>query len=142
MVAGMAKDTALIDAAGPGKQVKQVTVSDGHCFKQTGLTSLLTSTGFLEEKAGMLQMMNVAPTDKLDFCWVCPPARYAKWKNRAAKTVLVGLNRAEKSLPPDKRKMIMANKATLKRCLETQVNQYALEMPYACPHNAPDPIVL
>eukprot|EP00978_Attheya_sp_CCMP212_P035810 scaffold158063_cov39-Attheya_sp.AAC.1 len=86
IVAGMAKNTALIDAAGPGKQVEQVTVSDDHSFNQAGLTSLLKSAGFLEEKAGMLQMIIVAPTDKLDFYWVCPPARYAKWKNRAAET--------------------------------------------------------
>eukprot|EP00550_Attheya_septentrionalis_P006582 CAMPEP_0198289198 /NCGR_PEP_ID=MMETSP1449-20131203/7477_1 /TAXON_ID=420275 /ORGANISM="Attheya septentrionalis, Strain CCMP2084" /LENGTH=677 /DNA_ID=CAMNT_0043987495 /DNA_START=20 /DNA_END=2053 /DNA_ORIENTATION=- len=134
VVAGMAKNTALIDAAGPGKQVEQVTVSDDHSFKQAGLISLLKSAGFLEENDGVLQMINVASPGKLDFYWVCPPARYAKWKNGAAKTVLVRLNRAEKSLPPDERKMIITNKATLKQCLETRVVQYALEMSSACPH--------
>jgi hypothetical protein len=49
MVAGMATTTALIDGAGPGKKVDQVTVSDDHSFKQPALISLLKSAGFLRE---------------------------------------------------------------------------------------------
>jgi hypothetical protein len=38
-------------------------------------------------------MIDVEPYDKLEFYWVCPPARYSKWKNRTAKRILVGLNK-------------------------------------------------
>jgi hypothetical protein len=133
MVAGMATNTALIDGAGPGKQVEQVTVSDDHSFKQPALISLLKSAGFLQEDNGMLQVIDVGPADKLEFYWVCPPARYAKWKN--AKTILVKFNRTEEKLSPAEKLKIKKNKETLKRCLETRVVQYALEMPYASPHS-------
>jgi hypothetical protein len=96
MVAGIATNTASIDGAGPGKQVEQVTVSEDHSFKQTVLISLLKSAGFLREENGMLQVIDVGPADKLEFYWVCPPARYAKWKNRKAKTILVKFNRTER----------------------------------------------
>jgi hypothetical protein len=43
LVASMAKNTALVDAAGPGKKVEQVTVSDDHTFKQAALSSLQDS---------------------------------------------------------------------------------------------------
>jgi hypothetical protein len=135
MVATMAKNTALINGAGPGKRVVQVTVSDGHSFNQTALISLLKSAGFLEEENGTLKVIDVGPADKLEFYWVCPPARYAKWKNRKAKTILVVFNRTEKNLSPAEKAVIKTNKETLKRCLETRVAQYALEMPSASPHS-------
>jgi hypothetical protein len=134
MVATMAKNTALIDGAGPGKQVVQVTVSDGHSFNQTALISLLKSAGFLEEENDTLKVIDVEPADKLEFYWVCPPARYSKWKKRTAKTISAGLNKTEKTLPAAEKKNIKANKMTLKRCLEARVVQYALEMPFASPH--------
>jgi hypothetical protein len=74
----------------------------------------------------VLQAIDVGLADKLEFYWVCPPARYAKWKNRKAKTILAKLNRTEKKLPPAEKAEIKRNKETLKRCLEARVAQYAL----------------
>jgi hypothetical protein len=124
----MAKNTALVDAAGPGKKVEQVAVSNNHSLKQAALICLLESAGFLEEENGMLQMIDVEPDDKREFYWVCPPARYWKWKNRMAKTILVALNKVEKKLLPAEKAKITANKLNLKQCLEVQVVQYALEI--------------
>eukprot|EP00978_Attheya_sp_CCMP212_P029227 scaffold103301_cov71-Attheya_sp.AAC.2 len=137
-VAGMADNTALIDGAGPGKQVEQVTVSDDHSFKQPALICLLKSAGFLEENKGILRMIDAAADDKLKFYWVCPPARYAKWKKRTAKTILTGLSKKENMLAPGEKKILVANKAMLKQCLDARVVQYALEMPYTCPHQSSD----
>jgi hypothetical protein len=136
VVAGMATNTAMIDAAGPGKRVEQVTVSDDHSFKQAGLIWLLKSAGYLKEENGTLQMIHdVELDDKLEFYWVCPPARYSKWKNRTAKTILVGLNKVEKTLSPAEKAKIKADRLTLKTCLDARVVQYALEMPSASPHS-------
>ena len=46
----LGKNSALIDFAGPGRRVYQVTVSDDHSMNYPGMKKLLLMGGYLEEK--------------------------------------------------------------------------------------------
>mmetsp|Transcript_14131 Transcript_14131/g.33856 ORF Transcript_14131/g.33856 Transcript_14131/m.33856 type:complete len:751 (+) Transcript_14131:249-2501(+) len=120
----------LIDCAGPGRRVYQVTVGDDHGMSHNGMTSLLIAAGFLEEDNAGNLIVQCHPNQmdqlkKLEFYWVTAPARFSAWAKKSPKkysTVIRGKKTAEK-------KKLACRKMILNRCLAECVVQYALEVP-------------
>ena len=76
VVAGLARGSELIDAAGPGQKVYQVTVSSSHRMSLKALEDLGRGLGYIGNgvaKAGK----------KLEFHWVVPKSRAHEWIKKA-----------------------------------------------------------
>jgi hypothetical protein len=109
VVAKMKKNEALIDFAGPGHQVYQVTVSPSHSLSINGLRELFLVTGHLENKGGILQISkNAAKIGQISYYWVVPEGQESHWKSKVPRTI--------KKDP------------VLSKCLNNFVNQYVLVM--------------
>mgnify|MGYP005849367565 CR=1 FL=1 len=116
------KNHALIDYAGPGKRVFQVTVGPDHTKNEQGALDLLKAAGFLGEN--LEESHKIGPiTKKLDFYWVVPPMRYSHWAAKAP----TKFQKNEQN----------ATRMILKDCWEKYVDQYVLEIPYDSPQAIP-----
>jgi hypothetical protein len=119
-VARMNKNCAVIDFAGPGPLVYQVTVSDNHSLSTTGTARLLLNLGYLVMKGRTYVLPAVTPPQILEFHWVVPHQSESKWKHRNQK---VATGNGSPAL-----------KKVVNMCLRKYVRQYVLIME----DNAPD----
>jgi hypothetical protein len=110
-VARMENNCKLIDFAGPGHKVYQVTVSSDRYFDPTHMKDLLIQLGYLEQDGDKLCPVdaNATSKDPLEFYWVVPYV----WKRKRPKTIVLG---------KDKKNRV------LKACVDTNVHQYVLIM--------------
>jgi hypothetical protein len=89
VVAQMQKNMALIDFAGPGRKVYQVTVSPNHTLSIDGLKHLFVASGHLKEgKDHTLQVSkNAKRIGKISYYWVVPESRATHWKKKAPRSI-------------------------------------------------------
>ena len=115
MICRMAKNSALIDFAGPGSRVYQVTVRENHDMSKSGLKELFLSSGHCEERPdGTIAISkNAANMNKIMYLLVVPQEIVSKWEGRVSKTIY------------DKNDVSVQS---LKHCLDTYVEQYILTM--------------
>jgi hypothetical protein len=106
----MVKNCPLIDFAGPGNKVYQVTVSGKHSFDDVPLIDLLVQLGYLKKLGKKLQL--VGKKEKLEFYWVVPYGKASDWIKKRPRRVETSNN---------ERKM-------LQKCLLKHVNQHVLVM--------------
>jgi hypothetical protein len=111
VVANYAEDNLQIDAAGPGRKLYHVTVTDGPSMSFKAMENLCKKAGFIDE-AG-----NIAPEsagDKLEFYWVAPERLGFSWKEKPSYL-------SAKDEDDDCKELV-------NKCLEIHVNQYVLPM--------------
>ena len=111
-IARMKENCPLIDFAGPGRKVYQVTISGKHDFPPRIIKDLLLQLDLLKESSEGILKENPNEQASLEFYWVVPHGRESDWKKIVPKTVR------------DK---------VLKRCLAQKVTQYVLVMEAAEP---------
>jgi hypothetical protein len=116
VVAKIAKGGYLIDAAGPGRKVYQVSVSRDHEMPAAAMEKNCKELGFIDQ-AGKLVSTTEGEMEprKLEFYWVVPMAQAASWKKKAPKTYRT------------------TERKELDKCLEMYVNQYALPLTIEVP---------
>ena len=109
VVARMEKNAPLIDFAGPGRNVYQVTVRRDHSFSLKGLKKLFLASGHIIDKDGTLvESENAAQIGNISYFWVIPEERESDWKKKAPKS-------------KTKEKFVAS-------CVRKYVNQYILVM--------------
>jgi hypothetical protein len=119
VVAKAAKNTALIDAAGPGLKVYQVTISPGHTMSLEAMESLSRYLGYiLDDKVVQSEV------EKLEFYWVVPIGIASQWQNKAPRKYNILEKDSEE---------ISARKTLVNEVLATHVDQYVLPMTYEPP---------
>ena len=83
----MKENVALIDFAGPGLQVYQVTVSDDHTMVASGLEELLTTSGHcVKTKDGIALSKTAVAMPKIKFYWMIPYQKMTQWLKKRPKT--------------------------------------------------------
>ena len=115
----------LIDCAGPGRRVYQVTVGENHSMSVNGMKKLLLAAGFLQEDAvgNLTKGRGVDAGQMLEFYWVVAPARFSSWAKKSPKKFsTVGPKTSEKRKVADTKKI-------LNKFLAEHVVQYALKVP-------------
>ena len=123
--AAMPEHFPVIDAAGPGRRVYQVTVSKPpHSKSVNGMVSLLLSAGLLQRDSQGNLMKSKTPKE-LEFYWVVPPDRFAEWTGRVATKY------SAKHCPKE---MSKNDWRVFQSCFEKWVVQHVLEMPYEPKH--------
>jgi hypothetical protein len=124
VVAKLADRSALIDAAGPGRRVYQVTVSPKHDMNFEKMEMLCIQAGFMNDNDG-----NMATTEKkkLEFYWVVPGALAATWKAKVPHKFKLESGSKKKPLS-NRQKLLNNRKMLLNNCLEEYVSQYVLPM--------------
>jgi hypothetical protein len=81
VVAVLSNFLPVIDAAGPGRRVFQVTLSRHHTLKAKGTETLLKQAGFVNVDG---TQANTSSQKKLEFYWLVHPDRFSDWcKNPA-----------------------------------------------------------
>jgi hypothetical protein len=90
----MANKGALIDFAGPGSKVYQVTVSKDHSLKKSGLAELFLALGHVvrNEKKEITLSTNWKLKKKIEYYWVIPKQKINMWKNKNSKTIYTKAN--------------------------------------------------
>ena len=73
----------LIDAAGPGRRVYQVTVARKRTKTPKYMLKILLHTKLLERTSNGELVLSSGP-HPLEFYWVVPPSRVSEWTNRVA----------------------------------------------------------
>jgi hypothetical protein len=116
-IARMTKICPLIDFAGPGRKVYQVSARGMHDFSSVYMIDLLIQLEFLKKHSNGSLQLNATPQDPLEFYWVIPYSSKSDWKEKLPKTVQAG--------NPDKQ--------MIKDCLNENVHQYVLVMEAADP---------
>ena len=81
-IARMKQNCPLIDFAGPGRKVYQVTISGKHDFKAKKLIDLLVQQKSLENDE------SATPQELLEFYWVVPYGKESDWKKISSKTTI------------------------------------------------------
>lgn len=79
VVARVAERAPLIDAAGPGRKVYQVTISPDHDLPLSAAESLCQELGYIDKHG------KIVPEDavgKLEFYWVVPIGLASRWKEK------------------------------------------------------------
>jgi phosphoribosylanthranilate isomerase len=112
------KGFGLIDAAGPGRMVYQITASNDHKASFNAAKMLLLGARLLTDD-GKLQLSHRkgVPDDSfISFYWVVPPGRFGDWSKKAAKGVS-GKNNSH-------------DWKVVSECWKRHVVQYCLEIPY------------
>jgi hypothetical protein len=115
------KKSELLDFAGPGRRVYQVTTQDDHSMKIKGMTRLLIMGGYLEEEAEgadkKIVRVHPPPQTKLEYYWVVPFGKQDAWKAKVPKSYATGDQKGASDV-----------KTLLNECLEKYVKQYVLVM--------------
>jgi hypothetical protein len=113
---------ALIDFAGPGKNVYQVTVSENHSLSISGLYALFCASGHIaKDKSGKDKVQEKIGT--INFYWVVPYGLEKKLKGRVARYI-----KEDKKDDDTKSLTKKLMKKLVKNCLEKYVIQYILVM--------------
>lgn len=81
--AAMPDGFPLIDAAGPGRRVHQVTAGSDHSKSPTAMLRLLMAAGLMGFTND--RKLITIPGDPVKFYWVVPPGRYQGWTQKVAK---------------------------------------------------------
>jgi hypothetical protein len=115
-VACFNKTFPVIDFAGPGKRVFQVTLSDSLTKKIDGVLNVLMSSGFITQVGENYIRTNLS--GKLEWYWVVPPFNFKHWGSKKRTQFYITGTDAMKKL-----------KTLLKKCWEECVDEYALEIP-------------
>jgi hypothetical protein len=71
----------VIDAAGPGRRVFQVTLQKDHAIKADGAEQLLIKAGLLDNNG---EHTGNCSKEKLEFYWMVHPSSFAHWCKKAA----------------------------------------------------------
>jgi len=116
VVAKVARNFALIDAAGPGRRVYQVTVSEDHGMSFKAMKEICTELGYFDENGEV-----VKTADALEFYWVVPEGIADQWKAKSPRRFIKSTKRDPEET------------ARVNRAMERFVNQYALPMTYESP---------
>jgi hypothetical protein len=116
----MPQNCPVIDAAGPGRRVYQITIADKHPPNVEHTKRLLESAGLLVRNT--TGDLIVCPSNKnpkpLEFCWVVPPGnKYERWAKKNPVT-FAGRN---------------PENAALKACWNKYVEQFVFEIPVEAP---------
>jgi hypothetical protein len=115
----MERSCVLLDFAGPGRQVFQITVSGEHSLKKSGLEELFLACGLIVKKGKtFVKAENITSTHSVDFYWVIPQGKKKQWSEIKGKTINV---KAHESHTKEQVKI-------LKDVLDNYVNQYVLIM--------------
>ena len=105
VIARMAKNECLLDFAGPGRHVYQVTISKDHTMPLSGLEKLFISSGHCEDRNVIAE--NADSVEKIKWFWVVPKEMASEWEQKKAKT---------------------KHNDIMKECLDKYVEQYVLVM--------------
>lgn len=89
--AAMPDGFPVIDAAGPGRRVYQVTTQEDHSKKASGMLKLLLAAGLL--MLGPNGDLTEVAAGSIDFYWVVPPARFNAWTQKVAKRYMAEVPR-------------------------------------------------
>jgi hypothetical protein len=119
VVAKIVTGGKLIDAAGPGRKVYQVTVSRDHEMNVSALYTICEELGYILQD-GTIARENEAR--KLEFHWVVPMAEGTTWKKKAPY-----------KYNPSKDDKDKKKKEIVNRCLKRHIDQYVLPLPYEIP---------
>jgi hypothetical protein len=111
----MESRATLIDFAGPGKNIFQVTVNYTHELRFSGLAELFLASGHITQDGPDNYQIVESQIDKINLYWVIPYGVETKWKGR----VECFKKNTKDSTPTD---------LFLKRCLEAFVIQHILVM--------------
>jgi hypothetical protein len=111
VVAELAEGNLQIDAAGPGRKLYHVTVTDGPSMSFKAMEILCKKAGFIDEAGNIV---TESAGDKLEFYWVVPER--------------VGYNLEKKSSYLSAKDIDDDCKELVNKCLEIHVNQYVLPM--------------
>lgn len=79
----------IIDAAGPGRCVHQVTVGKDHTKSAAAMLMLLIVAGLLMQDKGTGKLSQCSTMSKILFYWVVPPDRFRGWTEKVAKKYTV-----------------------------------------------------
>jgi hypothetical protein len=112
VVAGCAPKTPLIDAAGPGRKVYQVTVADKHEMALDATEKLFKALGFIDGKKSVADNA----VEKLEFYWVVPTEIATKWRSKLAFRYPVASD--EKKVVKEGQKLANDRNKLLNECLE------------------------
>ncbi len=119
VVARLAEKSALIDAAGPGWKVYQVTVANDHDMNLDAMEKLCEELGFVDGE----KRVTKNAVGKFEYYWVVPTKIASHWKAKPPFRYLVAA---------DKKKLVKeevrANdrKKLVNECLEKHVIQYVI----------------
>jgi hypothetical protein len=84
----MVKNCALINFAGPGRKVYQVTIQTDHSMSKEGLEELFIASGHLIEVGNELKIsQDVDNNSNIEFYWVIPEGKESDWKKKRPRTV-------------------------------------------------------
>jgi hypothetical protein len=72
----------VIDFAGPGKRVFQVTVANSHTKKMQGVLDVLTGAGLITKDGESYTWSDPVPQEKLEWYWIVPPFNFKKWGSK------------------------------------------------------------
>ena len=138
----MKKNNALIDFAGPGPKVYQVTVQSDHTLCPKGLTELFLASGHIKDNndTGELEIQlheHLENLPKLQFYWVVPHGIEGNWNKKAPKKISEKNINGEQSNPKDEiqegkgkdtKEQKQANPKILTTLLQNYVMQFVLIM--------------
>jgi hypothetical protein len=138
-VGRMRLNSAVIDFAGTGRQVYQVTVSLKHDIKVNGMCDILLACGLLQRSDDGAISMTHLEKNRLTYYWVVPSEIGRKWADKDPKEItLTGILKVPKvkkgqvvvkeETLEEKKKKSTANLVALKACIVMYVDQYVLNM--------------
>jgi hypothetical protein len=81
VVANFNRNFPVIDFAGPGKRVFQVTVANSHTKKMQVL-DVLMGAGFITKDGESYTWSDPVPQEKLEWYWIVPPFNFKKWGSK------------------------------------------------------------
>jgi hypothetical protein len=124
----------LIDFAGPGRKVYQVTVGLKHKMCLPSFRRVLIEAGYLAETDNSLVLAQNAPQEKLEFYWVAPMDKWLQYDSSTRdleslwklKPPYVPDEKGKKGLGQAELAMYLHNKAVLRECIEKHVEQYVI----------------
>jgi hypothetical protein len=100
-----------IDAAGPGRKIYHITVSDGPSMSFKAMEQLCKMAGFIDDHGNIVPENAV---EKLDFYWVTPERLTLSYQDHPS--YLLAKDNED------------GNQELVKKCLEIHVHQYILPM--------------
>ena len=128
IVCRMVKGCPLIDNAGPGRRVYQVTVGDDHSMYLDAMIKLLVSFGYLSTKPTkqgvLIEISPKPPQENLLFYWVAPYGIKNTWVNHAPKKY----KKRKRKRGQNDSEIVEVNRAieVVNKCLAEHVQQYIL----------------
>jgi hypothetical protein len=134
IMARLTPQNGLIDFAGPGRKVYQVTLGLKHKMNLATFRRVLIEVGYLAETDNSLVLAQNAPQEKLEFYWVAPVDKWLQYDSSTRdleslwklKTPYVPDEKGKKGLGQVELAMHLHNKAIVRECIEKYVDQYVI----------------